>query len=87
MYLGGGGGGHGRDEEGVADAVRGDVPSQPHPVPAVPERHLCDAPHVRLQDALRHGGPGVGLVVALLLHSNNTQRDITSVTSNRNIKV
>ncbi len=50
--LGGGGGGHGRDEEAVADAVLFDVAAQRVPVPAVGGLHI---PHIELQDAFARG--------------------------------
>ena len=56
VYLRGGGRGHGRDEQGIVQAVAGDPGPQPRPVPALRRR---DPPQVRLQQALAGRRPGV----------------------------
>eukprot|EP00962_Isochrysis_galbana_P030123 scaffold9733_cov108-Isochrysis_galbana.AAC.7 len=54
--LAGGGGGHGRGKERVADPVGGDAHAEGGPVPAVGGP---DAPGVELEDAARDGRAGV----------------------------
>ena len=65
--LGRGRGGHGRDEERVADAVLGDLGPEPGPVVPVAAGHLGEAPHVGLEDTVGDGGAGVGLVGSVAL--------------------
>ena len=62
--LRGGCGGHRSEQEGVPDAVLGNLGLQIGPVPSV---GWLDTPHVVLQDALAGGGTLVGRIGSLLL--------------------
>ena len=70
-YLGGGGCGHGGQQQGITHAVSGDVGAQAIPVPAVAGG--LDSPHVVLQHALAHRAAVVCLIGAWPAHSNDSK--------------